>query len=143
MDWGIIQRPFASMDSQKAGTLRKGSISQAADFQEFAAALEAAVFIAIGYDVFGDGGIDTGNMAQQGRGCCVQIYADMIDGGFNGSIERASEFFLVDIMLILSDTNGLGIDLYQFGERILYPAGNRYGPTDGHIIVRQFFTGQF
>ena len=38
----------------------------------------------------------------------------MIYCGFNSSIEGMSQFFLIDIMLILTDAYCLWIDFYEF-----------------------------
>ncbi len=45
-------------------------------------------------------------------------------------------------MLVLAYPNGLRVDFYQLRQRILHPAGNRHGSTNGNIIFRQFLLGQ-
>ena len=45
-------------------------------------------------------------------------------------------------MLILPDANGLGVDLYQLGQRILQAAGNGYSGTQIDIKFGKFFGGQ-
>ncbi len=51
---------------------------------------------------------------------------------FTQSSTRASsarQTVLVHIVLVLADTDGLGFDLHQFGQRVLQAAGDRHRPT--------------
>ena len=41
------------------------------------------------------------------------------------------QFFLVHVVLVLADTDQLGVDLHQFGKRILQPACNADGGAGG------------
>ena len=44
-------------------------------------------------------------------------------------------------MLILSYTDALWINLYQFGKRIHQSATNTYSTTHGYILIREFISG--
>ena len=112
------------MDAQETCTLCKGGWAETRNFEQLAAILETAVFIAVGDDIFCRGGIDACDMAQQCRRGSVQINAYMVDGRFNRSIECAGKFSLIDIMLILSDADGLRVNLDEFSQGILYAPGN-------------------
>ncbi len=45
-------------------------------------------------------------------------------------------------MLVLANTDGLGFNLHQFGQRVLQATGNGYGTTDGDVQFREFSGGQ-
>ena len=46
-------------------------------------------------------------------------------------------------MLILSDTDALGINFHKFGQRVKQSASDRYGTTHSNILVGKFLTGHF
>ena len=43
----------------------------------------------------------------------------------------------IDVVLVLPDAKGLGLDLYQFSEGVLQAPGNRNGATNGQVQVRE------
>ena len=42
-------------------------------------------------------------------------------------------FFLIDVMLVLSDSDRLRVNLDQFSERILQPSRDGYGSPDRYV----------
>ena len=66
----------------------------------------------------------------------------MIDGTFDGCIEGMRKFLLIDVMLVLTDPDGFGVDLDKLGEGVLYAAGDRYSAADDDIVFGQFLLGQ-
>ena len=46
-------------------------------------------------------------------------------------------------MLVLAHADGLGVDLDQFGQRILQTAGNRHSAAQVDVILGEFLGGQF
>jgi hypothetical protein len=71
----------------------------------------------------------------------VEVDAYAVHTTLDGLIQRVLELCLVYIVLILSDTDALGIDLDEFGEGIHQPTAYGDGTTNGHILVREFLTG--
>ena len=49
---------------------------------------------------------------------------------------------LVHIVLVHANADGLGIDLDQFGQRVLGAPGDGNRPADGYIHVREFLASQ-
>ena len=80
MDRGVVQGGTAAADAQEAGALGEGRIAQPRHFQKLAPVLETAVFIPVGDDVLGNGGVDAGNVLQQCNGGGVEINAHMKNG---------------------------------------------------------------
>ena len=50
---------------------------------------------------------------------------------------------LVDIVLILADADGFGVELDEFGERVHEAAADGDGAADGEIVVGEFFARDF
>ena len=46
-------------------------------------------------------------------------------------------------MLILADADRLGINLHEFGKRILEPPGDRHRAAVAHIHIREFLRSEF
>ena len=66
---------------------------------------------------------------------CIEIDADMIDGVFDGVRQCFFQRLLIDIMLVLSDTDSLRVDLDEFCERVLDAAGDADGTADDDIVI--------
>src|SRR5690606_20446700 len=50
-------------------------------------------------------------------------------------VEAFSQLGLADIVLVLADSDGLGVDLDQLCQRVLQSATNGHGTADGHVQV--------
>ena len=81
---------------------------------------------------------DARHPRQQRRGRRIGIDADRVDAVLDHGIERARQLGFAKIVLILPDTDRLGIDLDQFGQRILQPPGDRHRAAKGHVELGQF-----
>ncbi|MBT9134022.1 MAG: hypothetical protein DDT38_00749 [Firmicutes bacterium] len=46
-------------------------------------------------------------------------------------------------MLVLPDSDGLGVNLYQFSQRVKHAATDRHRPAQSDVKFRQFFARQF
>src|SRR5207253_7312711 len=66
-----------------------------------------------------------------------RVHAILYDG-----IERAGQLRLADIVLILTDTDGLRIDLHQLGERILETAGNGHRAAQADVDIGKLTRGE-
>lgn len=67
----------------------------------------------------------------------------MIYGCFNHSVKCLSQFFLIDIVLILTDADSFRLDFDKFRQRVLYAAGNGYGTADSNVEIGQLFNSKF
>ena len=75
--------------------------------------------------------VDAGDVAQQSPTRGVQIHAHAIDAAFDDRFERFMQMALVDVVLILADADGLGVEFDQLGQWILQAARNGDCPADG------------
>ena len=73
----------------------------------------------------------------------VDVDADGIDAVLDDGIEVARQLGLRDVVLVLADADGFGVDLDQFGQRVLQAAGNGDGAADRDVEVGEFLGGEF
>ena len=83
-----------------------------------------------------------GYIFQQGCGRRIQIHADFVDTVLHNSVQRLAKLLLVTVMLILSDPDGLRINLDQLRERILQAPCNGRRASLPDIKVREFLRRQ-
>src|SRR5207237_2174496 len=102
---------------------------------ELDARAEAAIVIPKLDDLLRRALLDPGNIPQQRPGSRVEIHTDSIDAAFNCGFERVLQLPLIDIVLILTDADGLGVDLNQFGQRVLETASDGDGAPHGEVQV--------
>ena len=139
MNTCCIQRIFAPCDPCETCTLLKGFRAKFRNFEKFPSCLEAAVLLTVSYDILCDSFADSGNIFQKGGRCCIEIYAYFVHAVLNNSVQCLAQFFLVHVMLVLTDTNGFRVDLYKLCQRVLDTSCDRCGTTLSHIKIREFF----
>ena len=100
------------------------------------------MLLAISDDVLCSRGVQTGHAPQQGGGGRVQIDADGVDAILHHAGERLVELLFRHVVLILTDANGLRVDLDQLGQWVLQPPrdGDRAAQVD--IVLRKFASGE-
>ncbi len=80
------------------------------------------MFVTVGDDVLGQGLGETGDPVEQGDRSGVHIHPDRVYAILDHGIESAGQHALADIVLVLTHTYALGIDLDQLSQRILKTA---------------------
>ena len=73
--------------------------------------------------------------------CGIQVDTHRVYTTHHHGIQALLKLSLIHIMLILSYTDALRINLYQFGKRIHQSATNTYSTTHGYILIREFISG--
>ena len=138
MNGGGVKRVGGIADAEETGGLLEGFFAEAGDFPELGAGGEAAVRGAVADHVFRERGAEAGDVGEEVLGGGVQLDADGIHAALDGVIERGFQSALIDIVLVLADADGLGVDLHQFRERIHEAASDRNGAAHGDILVGEF-----
>ncbi len=100
------------------------------------------MFVTIGDDVLRYSRCETSDVLEECITRSIHIDADAIHGILDFLIELLSEKLLIDIMLILSDTDRLRIDLGQLSECILCTMTDTDSTTDGDIERWIFFLSE-
>jgi len=141
VDGGGVERVGGAADAEESGGLFEGFFAEARDFLELVAGLERAVFVAEGDDVFGEGGVESGDVGEELFGGGVEFDADGVDAADDGVVEAGFEGALFDVVLVLADADGFGVDFDEFGEGVHEAAADGDGAADGDVLVREFLAG--
>ena len=133
-----VERVVAIADAQKSGALLESLGAEPRHFFQLASRAKAAVGVAIGDNARGQSGAEAGDARQQRRRSGVEIDADRVDAILHHRVERARQLEFREIMLVLADADGFGVDLDQFGQRVLQAPRDRHGAAQGHVEIGQF-----
>jgi hypothetical protein len=87
-------------------------------FLEVYAAAKRAIVISVGDNVFGQRGAKARNIGEKLLTGSIYFYTNLVYTAHDGFVEITLEPALIDIMLVLPHPDGLGVNLYQFRERI-------------------------
>lgn len=140
---GVVERFRSSADAEESGGLLESFLSESWDFEEIATGVEGAVFVAPGDDFTGEDCADTGDVCEERGAGRVQIDSDGIHARFHFAIECFSEECLIDIVLVLADSDGAGVDFDEFCEWILESVSDADGAANGDIEFGIFGDGDF
>ncbi len=143
MDTGRVEWFFAIGDSEESYALFVGFWSQTFDFFELCFAGEWTVFVSVGDNVSGKGKRESCDIFEQCITCGVEIYSDTIHDIFYLLVEFLREEFLVDVVLILSDSDCFWIDFGKFCKRILDSVSDTDCSSDRDVEIWIFFGSEF
>src|SRR5215208_1517355 len=93
-------------------------------------------------DVLSEFWTDPGDMREERRAGSVHIHAHPVDNAFHHTVEGVSQSSLIYIMLIQTHTDRLGVDFYQFSQRVLCTACNGHCPTNSNVQLGEFLACQ-
>ena len=93
------------------------------------------------HDVLSQGRPQSAHVGKQVLAGRVHIHTDGVYAELYGLVKTVLQFGLVHIVLVLSHANALGVDLYQFGQRIHESPADADGPPDGDILVGKLLAG--
>ena len=142
MNTGSVQSHFAFRQAQETGTLFVSLGPQFGHLQKFLSGGESAIFFSVFQDIFRHRAVDACHIGKQGRTCCVQIYTHAVYTVFHHAAEGFAQTLLVHVMLILTDTDGFGVDLHQFRQGVLNTSADGNGTAEGNIIFWEFLRPQ-
>ena len=130
-----VERVDRATDAQEAGRLLEGLVAEARHLEQVLARLEGAVFVAVGDDVGGVAAVQAGDVAEQLLAGGVDLDADAVHRADDDVVEAALELVLIDVVLVLADTDRLRIELHQFGERVHEAAADGDRAAHGDVVV--------
>ena len=141
MNGGSVQRVLAVPNPQKACALFEGLRPQLGHFFQLRSAGNT-VFFPVGHDISGQHRADARHMGQQGRRRGGKLYAHAVDAALDHAVQRFFQLAFFQIVLILPHADSLGVDLHQFRQRILHPAGNADRAAQADVILGKLLGGQ-
>ena len=129
------------MNAEKSGALLEGLRAQAGYLEQFLAGAKRPVLVAMADNVGGQRWTQTGHIAEQLLAGGVQFDTHPIHTRHDDVIQTALEGIGIHIVLVLADTNGLRIELHQFGQRVHQATANAHRAPDSQVLIGEFFTG--
>ena len=112
-------------DAKKARTLLISHTAQAWNFLQFAARSEGTMLMSVVNDVLCEGRAKSTYIGEQMLRGCIEVHSNLVDTAFHSAVKRLFQLCLVHIMLILSHTDALGINLNQFGKWVHKASADR------------------
>ncbi len=138
----LVKRVVPTDDTQETCTLLVCLRTELRYLQELGTVLEASVLLTVCYDILCNHLGDTGYILKEGCGSGIQIHTYFIYTILNDAVQGVAELLLVHVMLVLSDTDGLRINLHELCQRVLQTTCDRCRTTLSHIKVRELFRCQ-
>ena len=130
-----VQWMGAIPNSQKPRRLLEGLGTQARDFLQGFPGSEGAVTVPVLHDSLGQPGTQARNVGEQLAAGGVQLHAHIVDATAHHIVQAFLEGLLVDIVLVLAHTDGLGVYLDQFGQGVHEAAADGNSPPDGNVLI--------
>ena len=140
MHRSVIQRIFRCRNANKTCRQFKCFIPQARYFFQILSRCNFSIFGSKFYNILRYLRANPRNIFQKPFACGIYFNAYLIYRHNHNMIQRLFKFYLIDIMLILTDTNTFWIDFNQLGQWIHQSSCNRHGTTNGYIMIRKFLT---
>ena len=142
MNGGVVQHGRTLRHPQKARALLERLGSQLGHLQKLLAGREGAVGLPVGHHVFGRGGGQARHPLQQGGRGRIHIHTHGVDAVLHHTVQSLTQPLGRAVMLVLSHTDGLGVDLHQLRQGVLEPPGNGYRRAQVYIKLRKFLRRQ-
>ena len=101
------------------------------------------MLISISNDVLCQDRSQAGNRGEQLEARSVDLYADTVDAAFHHIFQALFQGGLINIVLVLSDTNDFRIEFHQFGQRVLQTPANGDSTAHRKVMIRKFCPGCF
>ena len=71
----------------------------------------------------------------------IEVDAYEVHATLNGLVQRVLELGLVNVVLILSNADALGVNLHQFRQRVHQSSSDAHGTAHRDVLVREFVAG--
>ena len=122
---GRVKHLTSIVDTKEACTLGKCLLTKLRNLKNLGTGLELAVLLSILNDILCNGGIDTRNVGKERVGCGVDINANAVYTALYNAAESLGKASLLHVMLVLTNTDSLGLDLNKLGKGILNSSCDR------------------
>ena len=139
---GVIQHALALRHPQKAGALLEGLGPQLGYLLDLGPGGKGAVFLPVGHHIFRRGAIKPGHPLKQRGGGGVYVHAYSVNTVLHYAAQGLVQLLGGHIMLILTHTDGLGVDFYQLGQGVLQPPGNGHRRAQIYIELGELLGSQ-
>ena len=142
MNCSFVQFIFGVGQAQKSRALFKCLGAKALDLFQLGTAGKFALFLTVGYNIFGCAARNTRHTAQQRRAGGVQVHTHAVHAVFHHAVQRFFQPLLRHIVLVLAHAHGFGFNFHQFCQGVLQAAGNGNGAAQIDIKLRELGSSQ-
>ena len=112
----IIERLVAAPNSEETSCLLECLVAQFCDRCQLSSIRKSSAGVAKRDDILGELGADPGDERKQRCARHVQVDAHIVNARLDNAIQAFSELYLINVVLVLADSDGLRIELHQFRE---------------------------
>ena len=109
---GVVERVSATGYTQETGTLLESFCAHLGHIEQRTPIRERAVLGAVVDDILRHYRSHAGDIRQQVLAGSIDIHTHIVHHTFYRLVEASLEFRLIDVVLVLSDTNALRVDLH-------------------------------
>ena len=134
---GAVERMRGFGNLQEARGLRESGRADPLNLREEVPGTEVPLLLAEINDPPSRQLVQARNVPQQGNAGGIEVNSHEVDTTANDRFECFLELLGIDVMLVEADADVLGLDLDEFGERILKSAADRDGAPEGGVEFRQ------
>ena len=132
---GHVQRVATAANSQKPCALLESFGTQTGHLQKLLAVVERAVGLAPAHHRLGHAARQARDPAEQRHAGSVEVHPNRVHAVFHHGFQAFDQIALVHVVLVLAHADGFGVDLDQFGQRVLQPPGDAGRAAQAHIHV--------
>ena len=125
-------------NAEEARALLECLCTEARNLEKLCARFKLAVLLAVLDDVLCNGSADSRNVGKKRIGCGVEVDTNRVYTVLDNAGECTVKACLLHIVLILTDTDRLGVDLYKLRKGILQTACDRNSRTLSYVEIGEF-----
>ena len=139
---GIVKDLGAAGNAKEARALGERLVTDLGHLEQLTSGLEFAVLLSVLDYILCGGGVDARNIGQERVGGGIDVNADTVYAILDYAAESLGKARLLHIVLILTYSDSLGLDLYKLGKGILQTAGNGYRATLHYVKLGELLCGE-
>ena len=135
-----VERILCSRNAQEARALLIGSRTETWHFLQLDARGEGTVFLAVVHNVLSQRRTESADVGEQVFARCVEVHTHCVDTELDGLVKAVLEFGLVHVVLVLTHTDALRVNLHQFSQRVHESPADAHGAAHRDILVGKLLT---
>ena len=135
---GRIEHLLTVVDTKEACALSEGLVTKLRNLKDLRTGLELAMLFSILNDILCNSCINARNVGKERVGCGVNVNTNTVYTTLNNTAESLGKSCLLHIMLILTNTDSLGLDLNKLCKGILNSSCDRNSRSLHYVKVGEF-----
>ena len=137
----VVERILGTRDAEKSGTLLEGRGSEARHLHKLCSRCERSVGTTVFHNILCESRTESADVGEEMLTGGVEIYTYRVDATLHCEVERLLQLRLVNIVLVLSHSDALRVNLHEFGKRIHQSPAYAHSSSHSNILVGKFLAG--